>query len=216
MNTDQPWSPFPVQDWSTLPPDPLGSVAINPTWPEPKDERPWWRPLLVFGLVAALVAGAAFVASSVRVAARVTAATGYLPTDGAVSYERTATTRELKTTVGVSVTESARLSGVAGLLSTDSAFATKMLAEASADRDRIQILRTTTTAINDPTAIAQTIRFYRVNTGVELMGMSTSSEGYVYSPALLLVPAVVRAKPVERGRIGGSAPDYHSDLRAMH
>ena len=32
---DQPWSPFPVQDWSTLPADPLGSVAVNPTWPAP-------------------------------------------------------------------------------------------------------------------------------------------------------------------------------------
>jgi outer membrane protein assembly factor BamB len=215
MNTDQPWSPFPVQDWSTLPPDPLGSVAINPTWPDPEDERPWWRPLVVFGLVAALVAGAAFVASSVGVAARVTAAAGYLPTDGAVSYERTATTRELKTTVGVSVTESARLSGVAGLLSTDSAFATKMLAEAFADRDRIQILRTTTTAINDPTAIAQTIRFYRVNTGVELMGMSTSSEGYVYSPALLLLPADVRAgSHWSASGSAGEVLDYRSDLRA--
>ena len=106
---DQPWSPFPVQDWSTLPPDPLGGAAINPTWPAPKEQRQWWRPLVVFGLVAALVAGAAFVASSVGVAARVTRAARYLPNDGAVTYERTATTQELKTTVGVTVTESAEL-----------------------------------------------------------------------------------------------------------
>ena len=144
---EQPWSPFPVQDWSSLPPDPLGGVAINPTWPAPKEQWPWWRPLVVFGLVAALVAVAAFVASSVGVAARVTTAARYLPTDGAVSYERTATTSELKTTVGINVTEAARLSGVAGLLSTDGAFAAKMLGEAYADRERIQILRTTTTAI---------------------------------------------------------------------
>jgi outer membrane protein assembly factor BamB len=147
---DQPWSPFPVQDWSSLPPDPLGSVAINPTWPEPKDPRPWWQPLLVFGLVAALVAGAAFVASSVGVASRVTAASRFLPADGAASYERTATTRELQTTVGIAVTESARLPGVVGLFSTDGAFATKMLAEA--DPNRIQTWRTTTTSIDDPTA----------------------------------------------------------------
>ena len=172
--------------------------------PREPPQRSWWRPLVVFGLVAALVAGAAFVASSVGVAARVTAAAGYLPSDGAVSYERTDTTRELKTTVGLAVTESARLSGVAGLLSTDSAFATKMLDEAYADRDRIQILRTTTTAINDPAATAQTIRFYRVNTGVELMGVSTPSEGYVYSPALVLLPAGrPPGEPVERCRIRG-------------
>jgi outer membrane protein assembly factor BamB len=213
---DQPWSPFPVQDWSTLPADPLGGVAVNPTWPAPEPpQRSWWRPLIVFGLVAALVAGAAFVASSVGVAARATAATRYLPSDGAVSYERTDTTRELKTTVGLAVTESARLSGVAGLLSTDSTFATKMLDEAFADRDTIQILRTTTTAINDPAATAQTIRFYRVNTGVELMGVSTPSEGYVYSPALMLLPADVRVGSQWSG--AGSASDtldYRSELHA--
>ena len=213
---DQPWSPFPVQDWSTLPPDPLGSMAINPTWPAPKPpQRSWWRPLVVYGLVAALVAGAAFVASSVGVAARVTSAAGYLPSDGAVSYERTDTIRELKTVVGIAVTESARLSGVAGLLSTDGAFATKMLDEAFADRDRIQILRTTTTAINDPAATAQTIRFYRVNAGVELIGVSTPSEGYVYSPALVLLPTDVRPGSQWSGAgSAGDTLDYRSELRA--
>ena len=212
---EQPWSPFPVQDWSSLPPDPLGGVAINPTWPAPKEQWPWWRPLVVFGLVAALVAVAAFVAGSVGVAARLTTAARYLPTDGAVSYERTATTSELKTTVGIAVTESARLSGVAGLLSTDGAFAAKMLDEAYSDRERIQILRTTTTAINDPAAIAQTIRFYRVNAGVELMGVSTPSEGYIYSPALLLLPADVRAGSHWTGAgSAGETLDYRSELQA--
>jgi hypothetical protein len=217
MNSDdQPWSPFPVQDWSTLPPDPLGSVAVNPTWPAPQPpQRSWWRPLVAYGLVAALVAGAAFVANSVDGAARATAAADYLPSDGAVSYERTDTTRELKTTVGLAVTESARLSGVAGLLSTDSAFATKMLDEAYADRDRIQILRTTTTAINDPAATAQTSRFYRVNTDVELLGISTPSEGYVYSPALVLLPADIRAGSQWSGAgSAGDTFDYRSELRA--
>jgi outer membrane protein assembly factor BamB len=217
MNSDnQPWSPFPVQDWSTLPPDPLGSVAVNPTWPAPQpSQRSWWRPLVAYGLVAALVAGAAFVANSVGVAARATAAADYLPSDGAVSYERTDTTRELKTTVGLAVTESARLSGVAGLLSTDSAFSTKMLDETYADRDRIQILRTTTTAINDPTATAQTIRFYRVNAGVELMGVSTPTDGYVYSPALVLLPPDVRAGSQWSGAgSAGDTLDYRSELRA--
>jgi outer membrane protein assembly factor BamB len=212
----QPWSPFPVQDWSTLPPDPLGSVAINPTWPPPKPpKRSWWRPLVVIGLVGALVAGAAFVASSVGVAARITEAGGYLPTDGAVSYERTDTTRELKTTLGLAVTESARMAGVAGVLSTDSAFAAKLIDVAGTDRDQIQIWRTTTTAINDPAVSTQTIRFYRVNAGVELMGLSTPSEGYVYSPALLLLPADVRAGSQWGGAgSAGATLDYRSELRA--
>lgn len=212
---DQPWSPFPVQDWSTLPADPLGSVAVNPTWPAPEPQRSWWRPLVVFALVAALVAGAAFVASSVGVAAQVTAAADYLPSDGAVSYERTDTTHELKSEVGLAVTESARLSGVAGLLSTDGAFASKLLAVSYPERDRIQILRTITTAINDPTATAQTIRFYRVNAGVELMGLSTPSEGYVYDPALVVLPAEVRAGSRWGGAgSAGDTYDYRSELSA--
>ena len=212
---DQPWSPFPVQDWSALPADPLGSVAVNPTWPPPQPQRSWWRPLVVFGLVAALVAAAAFVASSVGVAARATAAADYLPSDGAVSYERTDTTRELKSVVGVAVTESARLSGVAGLLSTDGAFAYRMLDAVYPDRDRIRILRTMTTAINDPAATAQTVRFYRVNTAVELMGVSTPSEGYVYSPALVVLPADVRAGSHWNGAgSAGDTLDYRSELRA--
>jgi PQQ-like domain len=212
---DQPWSPFPVQDWSTLPADPLGGVAVNPTWPAPQPQRSWWRPLVVFGLVAALVAGAAFVASSVGVAAQFTAAADYLPSDGAVSYERTDTSRGLKSVVGIAVTESARLAGVAGLLSTDGAFASKMLDVSYPDRDRIQILRTTTTAINDPTATAQTIRFYRVNAGVELMGESAPSEGYVYNPALVVLPAEVRAGSRWSGAgSAGDTFDYRSELSA--
>ena len=104
---------------------------------------------------------------------------------------------------------------VAGLLSTDGAFAAKMLDEAYADRERIQILRTTTTAINDPAAIAQTIRFYRVNAGVELMGVSTPSEGYIYSPALLLLPADVHAGSHWTGAgSAGATLDYRSELQA--
>jgi outer membrane protein assembly factor BamB len=213
---DQPWSPFPVQDWSTLPPDPLGSVAINPTWPAPEPpKRSWWRPLVIIGLIGALVAGAAFVASSVGVAGRITEAGGYLPTDGAVSYERTDTTRELKTTLGLAVTESARMAGVAGLLSTDSAFAAQLIDVAGTDRDQIQIWRTTTTTINDPAVSIQTIRFYRVNDGVELMGLSAPSEGYVYSPALLLLPADVRAGSQWSGAgSAGATLDYRSELQA--
>src|SRR5688572_24774136 len=211
---DQPWSPFPVQDWSTLPADPLGSVAVNPTWPAPQPQRSWWRPLVVFTLVAALVAGAAFMASSVGIAAEVAAAADYLPSDGAVSYERTDTTRELKSQIGITVTESARLSGVAGLLSTDGAFASKLL-DVAPDRDSIQILRTTTTAINDPRATAQTIRFFRVNAGVELMGLSTPSEGYVYNPGLVVLPAEVRAGSRWSGAgSAGDTYDYRSELSA--
>ena len=32
---DQPWSPFPVQDWSALPEDPLAYTAVDPSWAPP-------------------------------------------------------------------------------------------------------------------------------------------------------------------------------------
>ena len=89
-NTDQPWSPFPVQDWSTLPPDPLGGVAVNPTWPPPRSHamqprRPWWRPLVNIAVVAALIAATTYVANSTAIFGRAAAATQYLPADGAVA-----------------------------------------------------------------------------------------------------------------------------------
>ena len=72
-----------------------------------------------------------------------------------------------------------------------------------------------TTAINDPAATAQTVRFYRVNTAVELMGVSTPSEGYVYSPALVVLPADVRAGSHWSGAgSAGDTLDYRSELRA--
>ena len=102
---DQPWSPFPVQDWSTLPPDPLGGVAVNPTWAPPRSDlaqprRPWWRPLIIVVLVGVMIAATAYVADSTVIFGRAATATRYLPPDGAVAYERTDTTRELNTSIG--------------------------------------------------------------------------------------------------------------------
>jgi outer membrane protein assembly factor BamB len=221
MNTDdQPWSPFPVQDWSTLPADPLGAVAVNPTWAPPHSDpmepgRPWWRPLVIVILVGVMIAATAYVADSTVIFGRAAAATRYLPPDGAVAYERTDTTRELKTLIGTAVTESARLSGVAGLLSVDSRFGAAMGPETFDESDTIKVWRTTTTQLNDPAAIAQTVRFYRVNAGVELLGVSTPTEGYVYSPGLILLPADVHAgsRWSSAGSAGG-ALDFRSELQA--
>ena len=128
-----------MQDWSTLPADPLGGVAVNPTWPAPEPpQRSWWRPLDHLRACRGTRRWCCIRGQFGRRRCPSAAATRYLPSDGAVSYERTDTTRELKTKIGLAVTESARLSGVAGLLSTDSTFATKMLDEAYADRDRFR------------------------------------------------------------------------------
>ena len=221
MNTDdQPWSPFPVQDWSTLPADPLGAVAVNPTWAPPHSDpaeprRPWWRPLVIVVLVGVMFAASAYVADSTVIFGRAAAATRYLPPDGSVAYERTDTTRELKTSIGTAVTESARLSGVPGLLSVDSRFGAAMGPETFDESDTIKVWRTTTTQLNDPAAIAQTVRFYRVNAGIEQLGVSTPTDGYVYSPGLILLPADVHAgsRWSSAGSAGG-ALDYRSELQA--
>jgi hypothetical protein len=221
MNTDdQPWSPFPVQDWSTLPADPLGGAVVNPTWAPPRSDmaqprRPWWRPLVVVALVGVMIAATAYVADSTVIFGRAAPATRYLPPDGAVAYERTDTTRELKTTIGTAVTESARLTGVAGLLSVDSRFSAAMGKETFDQSETIKVWRTTTTQLNDPAAIAQSVRFYRVTDGVDLLGVSSPTEGYVYSPGLILLPDDVHVGS-RWGSAGsaGDALDYRSELQA--
>jgi outer membrane protein assembly factor BamB len=222
MNTDdQSWSPFPVQDWSTMPADPLGGVVVNPTWAPPRSDmarprQPRWRPLVIIALVGVLIAATTYVANSTVIFGRAAPATRYLPPDGAVAYERTDTTRELKTSIGTAVTESARLTGVAGLLSVDSRFSAAMGSETFDESETIKVWRTITTQLNDPAAIAQTVRFYRVTTGIDLLGVSTPTEGYVYSPGLILLPAEVH--PGSRWSSAGSAGDaldYRSELQAV-
>ena len=208
-----------VQDWSTLPADPLGSVAVNPTWAPPsglpRSGRPWWRPLVIIAVVALMIAASTYVANSTVTFGRAATATKYLPADGAVAYERTDTTRELKTSIGTSVTESARFTGVGGVLSVDNRFSAAMGAETFDQGETIRIWRTITTQLNDPAAIAQTVRFYRVTAAVDLLGVSTPTEGYVYSPGLILLPADVRAG--SRWSSAGSAGnvfDYNSEFVA--
>jgi hypothetical protein len=90
---DQPWSPFPVQDWSTLPEDPLAYTAVDPAWAPPRPDRPWWLPLVVLALVGALIGGATFAWSTVGFTTPRTAATAFLPADGTAVYEVVETTR---------------------------------------------------------------------------------------------------------------------------
>src|SRR5918999_3293533 len=132
---DQPWSPYPVQDWSRLPEDPLAVSAVDPDWAPPRPGRPWWAPLLVLTVIGGLVGGATFVGHTVGLGWPRTAATAYLPADGTAAYEMVETTREGKTTVSYQITESARFSGVIGLLSTDSTFGKQLFGETYAERD---------------------------------------------------------------------------------
>ncbi len=213
---DQPWSPFPVQDWSSLPEDPLAGSSVDPRWGPPRRPRPWWPPLLVFVLIGAMIGGAAFVWDTVGFSTPRTAATAFLPPDGTAAYEQVETTRELETTARRQVTESARFRGTSGLLAFDTAFGTELLGETFEGRDTVEIWRTTSTVYDDPGAPYATTRAYRTNGPVELLGESRPGAGYVYSPPVVELPADVAAGSQWNG--AGSANDvldYASAFRAV-
>ena len=213
---DEPWSPFPVQDWSALPADPLAYSAVDPSWAPPRPGRPWWRPLVVLALVGALIGGATFAGDTVGFTAPRTAATAFLPADGTAAYETVETTQERKTERQQQVTESARFTGVTGLLSTDAAFGTQLFGETADERDTVRIWRTISTVYDDPAAPYPTTRMYRANGAVELLGETSPGTGYIYSPALVELPADVAAGSAWTG--SGSANDvldYRSDFRAV-
>jgi PQQ-like domain len=211
---DQPWSPFPVQDWSSLPEDPLAATRVDPNWAPPERHGPWWRPLVVFAVVAALIAGTAYVANSVGIFAPATAATEFLPRDGDVRYERIQTAQEDLRTVGMAATESARFSGESSVLSVDGEFSAR-LAPQVVGNDSISVWRTIRTPIGSSVPTPQTVRFFRVTSGVELLGESTPTEAYVYDPGLVLLPAGVREGSHWSGAgSAGEYLDYRSELRA--
>ena len=83
----QRWSPFPVQDWSTMPAEGPGSPAGEPppSWPAPRGEG---LPFLIMLVVAALLAGMIYVVHDVGVATADRGAARYVPADGAVWYTR--------------------------------------------------------------------------------------------------------------------------------
>jgi hypothetical protein len=212
---DQAWSPFPVQDWSRLPDDPLAHSVVDPSWGPPAPPRRWWIPLVVLAVIGALVGGATFAGSTVGVGPPRTPATAFLPADGAAAYEMVEATRGSQSTVSFQVTESALFSGVTGLLSTDTKFGTQLYAEAYDERNTLRVWRTTSSVYNDPAAPYGTTRMYRVNGAVELLGESRPGAGYFYRPALVELPANVWAGSAWSG--SGSANDvldYRTQFRA--
>lgn len=211
---DQPWSPFPVQDWGSLPEDPLAGPSVDPSWAPPRRPRPWWLPLLVFAVIGGLIGGAVFVWDRVGFSTPRTAATAFLPPDGTAAYERVET-RGREAAVRRQVTESARFRGTTGLLAFDTTFGTRLLGETFEGRSTVEIWRTTSTVYDDPAAPYATTRAYRTNGPVELLGESRPGAGYVYSPPVVELPADVAPGSLWSG--AGSANDvlnYASAFRA--
>ena len=202
MSHDGPWSPFPVQDWSSLPADPLNAgpgpadpSAVDPSWAPPTGHR-WWPPLIILGLIGALIGGAAYAGSSFGLSPPATAATRFLPADGSAAYEQVQTTRELQTDTTQQVTESALFSGFTGLLSTDGAFGNRLLGADPGDPATLHSWRTVSTPVGgslDGGPSPQTTRLYRTNTGIELLGESGPTAAYTYHPALVELSADAHA-----------------------
>ena len=219
----EPWSPFPVQDWTSLPEDLLARSVPDPSWPDPSwpapsppgPSRRRWVPAAVLAAIGVLLAGTSYAGTTAGVAGADSAALSYLPPDGSATYARVETTRERLTTVAEEVTESAILTGVTGLLSTDQTFGVDAMGQLFDERDTLRIWRTTSTGVDDRVATPQTTRLYRVNERVELLGESTPTEGYAYVPALVELPAEV-APGQTWGSAGsaGDALDYRSELRS--
>ncbi|HEY5822603.1 MAG TPA: PQQ-binding-like beta-propeller repeat protein [Propionibacteriaceae bacterium] len=226
----QPWSPYPVQDWSALPIDPMGAppvdpdlvdptsvdpTSVDPTWAPPTDPRRWWVPLVVLAVLGSLLGVGAY-AGSATTPTSLAAAAGYLPVDGSAIYQRVETTRELRTDVKVEVTENALLQGPSGLLSTDATFGGLILGEVADESSTIQLLRTTTGLVNDTVATPQTTRVYRVNDDITLLGESSADAAYLYSPALLELPAdVTDGQSWTSAGSAGPKLDYASRFRAQ-
>lgn len=215
---DQRWAPFPVQDWSTLPADPLADRGVDPTWGPPAAvgrARPWWVPLVVLlclGLAVGTGTWLARRAPEVR-----TTALAYVPADGDALWQRIDTTREAVTQTATQVTESARFVGVNGLISGDSFLTTRVLhQDYDDDPAGARIWRTSTTSVDGVGVPSQTIRYHRVRGSVELAG-ERAPDGTItaYEPALVELPADVGPGAVWFG--SGTASDgldYSSFFRA--
>lgn len=239
---NDPWSPYPVQDWqqlpgsppappptppNTLPPGPPNTLPPTPsntppptTWVDPRwappPSRPRWPPYLIVGLVCALVAGGFFAADRLSDPVFSTAAQEFVPDDGAVQYSVRQTTGAPDTPY---VTESARLNGVEIFTSLDYTFGTSVLTASGLDVDTlagVPFWRTTTTQIGGtPESSQQLVRVYRVDGPVTLLGESGPGVGRVFTPGLVELPADVRPGSTWSSEgSAGQSQTYRSEFRA--
>lgn len=192
-------------------------AEVDPAWDPPAARRTkhprGGLPLLVVGLVTALIAGALFVADQGSGAGGGTAS-AYLPDDGAVRYQvQTATTGNRSTTSKV-VEESARGPGSLMHNGLDFTLGTKVGGVVGFDRlDRVQFWRTTSAkigSIGEP----QQVRVYRVDEGVTLIAESDAAAADIYKPGLVELPDDVAAGASwsSEGTVG--ARRYRSEFAA--
>ena len=214
---DERWAPFPVQDWSSMPTDPLLGGPPGPApVPGPGPGRatpPWWVPLVVLLCLGLAVGTGTWLAR--RAPEPRTAALAYVPADGDARWQRQDVTREADTRTSTVVTESARFSGVDGLLSADPGLVTRVLHQDYDDPDEARLWRTTTTRVDEAGVGTQDVRYYRVRGAVELAGEQVGERVTAYEPALLELPAdVAPGSTWSSAGTAGGTQDYTSTFTA--
>ena len=189
-------------------------MAPVSSWGGPPKRPPRWLPVLVVGLVTALMAGALFAADRGSSMTAPTAASRYLPADGAVSYRVRNTATGRSSVTSKLVEESDRTSG--GLVTTglDYTLGTRVGGVIGFDQlDRVKLWRTTGTQVSS-FGERQQIRVYGVDRAVALIADSSAAATDVYSPGLIELPSDVApgASWSSDGEVG--ARRYHGELRA--
>lgn len=227
---EQRWSPFPVQDWSRLPHDPLDSPAydpqldaedgktllVDPAWGPPTPRPRGWIPLLVVVLCCLLVGGSLWVVDRGQ-APRATAALAFVPVDGHVAYEqRTEDSATGGGETSVVVSESARIDGAAVIGSVDNALGRQVLGVLGLEGVQAgRFWRTTATLVDGIGSGHQDVRVLRVDDAVAVVAESDAGGAFVYDPALVELPADVAAGARwSSSGSAGSAQDYRSDFEA--
>ncbi|GAA3621261.1 outer membrane protein assembly factor BamB family protein [Microlunatus ginsengisoli] len=183
-STDGRWAPFPVQDWSTLPPPgaDLGSPAGRPA-----RSRRSRSPLIVILVVLALVAGAIVVANGLGRPHGGSAAIRYVPRDGAVGWAERSSAGAPAEPV---VVESARYAAGELRAALDFTLATQVLAPVGGSYVGKDFWRTTTTSATGSDQ-PQQIRVYALGGDVTLIAESWPGRGMVFDPGVVELPAEV-------------------------
>ncbi|HEY5978353.1 MAG TPA: PQQ-binding-like beta-propeller repeat protein [Microlunatus sp.] len=221
------WAPFPVQDWSTMPPSAADPYAdVDGSWGPPlpvqpaggsrrPGDSPHWLPLLVVVLVTVLVAGGLFAAERVGAATGSAAALRYVPADGRAAYQQRGTRVGGETVSSTFVQETAIQTGGSMLGGLDSTLGDKVAAVVGYDHlDRMRFWRTTSSQIANLGSSQQNVRVYRIDGPIELIAESDQGGADVYSPGLVELPADVTAgdRWSGEGQVGNRR--YRSDFRA--
>lgn len=203
------WSPYPVQDWATLPFDPLAPAPATTLGGPPTRSRPWWLPLVALAVVGTLLS--VVVHAATTDARSVDGVARFLPPDGYAAWQQTEAGPPGRGRSTTAVTESARLAGVAGVFALDPVLSIELVAEA-ADDPGLQLWRTTSTPVDGR---GQATQVYRTDHGVVLLGENGPDGLLRFTPGLLELPAdAAPGRQWSSAGTTGTGRSYRSEMTA--